>query len=77
MQIFVKLLDATMKTYEVEPTTTIFMIKKEIEIDTGMPPLLQHLVRAGKYLSNNYTLAHYNIEKESTLHMILYLHCGP
>jgi len=50
--------------------TTIHEVKNAIQSVFGMPPNQQRLVFAGRQLSDMQTLAYYNVEKHSTLHVI-------
>ena len=76
MQVFVKTLTGKTLTIETSPIETVFDFESKVYKKEGIPPNQQRLVFAGKQLYEKNILYDYNIQRESTIHLVLRLRGG-
>ena len=76
MQLFVKTLDGKTLTVDAEEEDTIEDIKNRIMEKEGVPTDQQRLIFGGKQLEGQKTLADYDVQEDSTFHMVLRLRGG-
>jgi ubiquitin-large subunit ribosomal protein L40e len=73
MELFVKGLDGETMTIKVNSSDMVDNLKEKILYMTAIPVHAQCLIFAGKQLEDGRTLADYNIQGSSTIHVLLRL----
>ena len=76
MQIFVRTLNGSSITVQVDPSDSIAALKQKLEDRRGIPTREQRLVFAGRELDDARSLMDYNISSESTIFLVLRLRGG-
>lgn len=78
MQVFVKKIDGNNISIEVESSDTIEAVKQKIfQKDSSIPIERLKLIFDGKTLEDGRTLADYDVQKESTIHLIYTIEPSP
>lgn len=75
-QIFVRTLTGKTFTYDVTDSDTVESLKAKIHAKEGIPATEMRLIFAGKEMNEARALSDYNIQKASTIHMVLRLRGG-
>jgi ubiquitin-large subunit ribosomal protein L40e len=69
MQIFVKDWNGKSHRFDMHPNDPVLVLKAFILRELSIPYDKQYLIFGGKKLEETLTMAHYNIQKESTIHL--------
>lgn len=76
MQVFVKTLTGKTISVDVEPDESVESLKAKIQEKEGVPIDQQRIIFDGKQLDSLKSLADYDIDDDSTLHLVLRLRGG-
>lgn len=75
-QLFIKSINGKTRSVMVEPTTTVGELKRQMQEKEGINPDEQRMIFAGKNLEDTKTMADYNLQAESTVHLVLRVRGG-
>jgi len=76
MQVFVKTLTGKTITVDCEPDESVESLKAKIQEKEGVAPDQQRIIFGGKQLDSLKSLSDYDIDDDSTLHLVLRLRGG-
>jgi hypothetical protein len=76
MQVFVKTLTGKTISVDVEPDESVESLKAKIQQKEGVPADQQRIIFDGKQLDSLKSLSDYDIDDDSTLHLVLRLRGG-
>jgi ubiquitin C len=76
MTIYVRMLTCKSVNIDVQPSDTIECVKYGVMAKEGIPPAQQRIIYRGRPLEDDRTLAEFDIQNESILHLVIRLR-GP
>lgn len=75
MQILISFLTGKTITLEMELSVTVETVKQRVQDKEGIPPDQVHLLFGGRKMEDSHTLADYDVQNGSELHMTFRLRC--
>jgi len=76
MQIYIKTLTGRKQNFTFKPDDKVLTVKQQLQEKEGITTDQIRLIFMGKQLSDEKTLADYNVEAGGTIHMVLQLRGG-